>query len=354
MPSVQTAYGRSGPHVSAEPGDYAASQVTNDSEAPGETLAEATSLLADELAARVVVAADLGGTPQEPLVARIQGRAVLDVEPVDGDRLTWVAENNRWEPKPASARSTFWTDLYEYDLRDAPLTALLGPSGYQSYVLDGVRWGWHNGGGSSGSSIEPGTGAQMIANGRQLPAAQNAYAGLRLCLVVNELPGYDDAQDTVTMVRFSGTFSGSKECGATVWTGGEGWGYGPGTNNASVYLYNPTFDKLRMRWVTPSNLDWNTAIYFPTFTGDDALAEEWVFATRISGASKRIRQGYILKWPLANGWPAVEEMMPCGFYESPDAALSPVQMGFAVGTASGFGSFSATDIKVLQKPASPL
>lgn len=31
---------------------------------------------------------------------QLQGRDVADVAPTDGDKLTWVAANNRWEPRP--------------------------------------------------------------------------------------------------------------------------------------------------------------------------------------------------------------------------------------------------------------
>jgi hypothetical protein len=100
MPFVSTVYGRPGPHVVAEAGDYDASQIENDSSVAGDSVADAQNALAAGVLARATVAADLGGTPSAPVVTKVQGRPVQDIAPGDGDILTWSEANSRWEPKP--------------------------------------------------------------------------------------------------------------------------------------------------------------------------------------------------------------------------------------------------------------
>lgn len=45
---------------------------------------------------------DLSGTYPNPLVAKLQGRAVSSAAPNDGDILTYITADLRWEPKPLS------------------------------------------------------------------------------------------------------------------------------------------------------------------------------------------------------------------------------------------------------------
>ena len=44
------------------------------------------------------VGGDLSGTASSATVIRIQGRAVANIAPSDGDGLIWSHANNRWEP----------------------------------------------------------------------------------------------------------------------------------------------------------------------------------------------------------------------------------------------------------------
>lgn len=49
---------------------------------------------------------DLSGTYPAPTVDKLEGRDVHSAAPVDADVLTWVAANNRWEPKALPAGGT--------------------------------------------------------------------------------------------------------------------------------------------------------------------------------------------------------------------------------------------------------
>jgi hypothetical protein len=99
MSVVNTVFGRPGPHVVAELGDYSASLIANDSGVPGDSVADAQDELAVEILNRVNVAADIEGSAAAPRVAKIQGYAVHDAPPADGDVLTFSELNGRWEPK---------------------------------------------------------------------------------------------------------------------------------------------------------------------------------------------------------------------------------------------------------------
>lgn len=52
---------------------------------------------------------DLGGTYPNPIVDGLQGRAVSNSAPTNGDMLTWNATANRWEPRPLSLILPFVT-----------------------------------------------------------------------------------------------------------------------------------------------------------------------------------------------------------------------------------------------------
>jgi hypothetical protein len=52
-----------------------------------------------------VTASQVGNTTAQWNANQIQDRNVLNSSPADGNVLTWVNSNNRWEPQPASAQS---------------------------------------------------------------------------------------------------------------------------------------------------------------------------------------------------------------------------------------------------------
>lgn len=138
MPVVQTAYSRPGPHVVAQPGDYTASQITNDSAVDGVTVDAALDNLEAVVATRARLAADLGGSVEAPTVAKLQGRNVAALAPNDGDRLTWVAANNRWEPRPPpSLGGQPMGAIYTADF-----TSLPGQGSFSNGAIsvDGLTW----------------------------------------------------------------------------------------------------------------------------------------------------------------------------------------------------------------------
>lgn len=145
MAFVTTVFGRPGPHVLAESGDYAASQVDNDSSVSGASVADAQNALAADALTRAVVAADLGGTATAPKVVKIQGKEVQDVAPGDGYILTFSTANDRWEPKaPPAVTPSGYDVIYDIDFTTKATTpgnnvspGLLLP---YSEVIDGVTF----------------------------------------------------------------------------------------------------------------------------------------------------------------------------------------------------------------------
>lgn len=67
---------------------------------------QVTGLVAD-LAAKVVVAGDIGGTAASPKVIGLQGVAVSTTAPSDGMLLTYVAADTKWEPLAPAAVSSY-------------------------------------------------------------------------------------------------------------------------------------------------------------------------------------------------------------------------------------------------------
>ena len=54
----------------------------------------------------VQLAGDLANTATSPTVAGLQGRAVYNAAPNNGDALTWSTSNNRWQPTAAGGGGT--------------------------------------------------------------------------------------------------------------------------------------------------------------------------------------------------------------------------------------------------------
>jgi hypothetical protein len=53
----------------------------------------------------VQLGGDIGGTSTTPLVIGLQGNPISPVAPTDGQVLTWVATDGKWEPKATAASS---------------------------------------------------------------------------------------------------------------------------------------------------------------------------------------------------------------------------------------------------------
>jgi hypothetical protein len=198
---VTSVFGRPGPHVVAETGDYATSQITNDSQVPGATADLALDNLAADVLARAVVAGDLEGAAVAPKVARLQGRAVQDVQPNDGDYLAWSTANSRWEPRPRQSGAALWGAVYQMDLRTLPTQDLATPG---EHVVDGYRWY------TKGSVVFNGGPGNAIVNGQGLHVAGTAYFSVganhqRIWFPFSQLEGFDPATPVAIAFRYAGS-----------------------------------------------------------------------------------------------------------------------------------------------------
>ena len=99
MSRVKKIFTRSMPHVVAEPGDYDAAKIFNDSGVIGENAATAFADLEDQLSRKIHLAGDLGGTLTAPRVQGAYGRPIQDIAPGDGDYLFYSKLRQRWEPR---------------------------------------------------------------------------------------------------------------------------------------------------------------------------------------------------------------------------------------------------------------
>jgi hypothetical protein len=271
-----------------------------------------------------------------------------------GNLFTLVREGG-WpsDPKPfvdptPPAISTFWTTLYERDLRALPTQAISGSGGYTSFTMDGVRWTFHHS--SSTAAQVNGTGVTLtITSGRQLSIGQNAYAGLRLCVVASELPGFDSTKQTACLVRFSGVADVGKEFGATCWSGAEQWGYGPGNNNCTTKIVRVTGNTMYVKYATPNMASWDQVTNSVAVAATAEQSADWTTASVFeAGTAPSACQGYALR-DGGLSFPVLESMLVAGAFQETGSRYGARHMGFYMGTVSGTKTLNATHIKVMQK-----
>lgn len=192
MTVVTSAFGRSGPDVLAVSGDYAASQVTNDSGVDGATVADAYDTLAAETLLKVEIGADLGGTTASPQVIKLQGRTVSAQAPNDGDRLTWVEANNRWEPvAPPPVTPTGYDLLADFDFTAYADTAGNDPSDRLRPITETFNGINFTATGTTGGLIQNvfGAGYRLAGSSAVVTMRPNDSAAY-LITDVRQLPGY--------------------------------------------------------------------------------------------------------------------------------------------------------------------
>ena len=76
---------------------------------------------------------DLSGTYPNPTVAKIQGNAVKNAAPSDGNVLTWVAADSKWEPVAPSAGSPSFPASTGYSPSTTNLSSVSATCAYATY-----------------------------------------------------------------------------------------------------------------------------------------------------------------------------------------------------------------------------
>lgn len=264
----------------------------------------------------------------------------------------WPVAPTLYVDEATAAPTTFWTTLYDKDLRTLPnqtVSATLASS-YLNFTADAQPWYFH---GSSGSL--------MIVNGQGMVGTTSAdatsggpYSGLHVGLKMYQMAGYDVAKETAVQVRFANVVSGAAIGGAAVWCSpGEQWG-------------GPSDEVAIERWDAANARSRFSALGLDTYVTQPAqpAAESYttlVFAVSqlptartnpdASNGKTNYRAGYFKRGASPTVWPSMESMTPnggsCG---RTDIAVNALKMGFYAGSASGSKSITATHVRVLQRP----
>ncbi len=246
-------------------------------------------------------------------------------------------------PEPPAPITTFWSVLYDKDVRTL-VTQSVAPAAEYTYkrftTSDGIPWAFQ---GSPGTAmISNGAGLTMSSSARQLTEAQNAYAGCRVCVICNELPGYDATKELCAMVRFEGAFDAAgSEFGSVCWTGSQAYS-GPAANSAVIKICREA-NLIGVKWTNPQNAGWDDMRVFSRAAPLGALATPWVAAT-IFSVDRTHTQG-LFREHAGTGMPAVEQLKAAGGHTETRGRVDPVHMGFYVGA----GSFIATHVRILQR-----
>jgi hypothetical protein len=267
----------------------------------------------------------------------------------------WPANPQLYVDEAPVLPATFWTTLYDKDLRTLPNQTVSASmvNTFINFTADGQPWCFH---GSSGSLMIV-NGQGMVGNVSGDYSSGGAYAGLHVGLKLYQMVGYDVAKETALQVRFSGNVTSSAIAGASTWCSPyEQWGYGPGDEVAvqrwDAYTTRSRFSALGVDHdiTIPSAA---AAENYTTFV----LAVSQLPVARTnpesSNGKTNYRAGYFKRGASPTVWPSMESMTPNGgSCERGDIVVGSqyLKMGWYAGSGGGTRAITATHIRVLQRP----
>jgi hypothetical protein len=110
---------------------------------------------------------DLAGTYPDPSVVKLQGNAVQNAAPANGDLLTWVAVNNQWEPVAPSVSPGAATVDYHAITANTTISASVSPAPVNGLLVVILKFnatpGWTISWNAADFLIAP-TGLSSLAN----------------------------------------------------------------------------------------------------------------------------------------------------------------------------------------------
>jgi hypothetical protein len=269
----------------------------------------------------------------------------------------WPANPQLYVDEAPALPSTFWTTLYDKDLRTLPnqtVSASMSNT-FANFTADGQPWCFHGC-----------TASLMIVNGQGMVGTVNddardgsGYSGLHVSMKLYQMAGYDVAKETAVQVRFSDLVSGAAIGGASVWCSpSEVWGYGPGDEAAIERWYEAPYNVSRFGGPGSTGADVSqisspVAEYYSTI----AFAVSQLPTARtnpaMSNGKTNYRAGYFKRGASPTVWPSMESMTPNGGTAGrTDISVDALKMGWYAGVKP-FGTnktITATHIRVLQRP----
>jgi len=259
-------------------------------------------------------------------------------------------------PEQSGAPSSFWDTLYEVDLRTLPSQSIpVGNSAYLSFVLDGQPWYAH----TSNGSLAVVNGQGIVGSAQYDASGGNGYAGVHFGLRAYAMAGYDQTKQTAALVKYAGDLSaspGGQVLGASNWTGGENWGYGPGY---TASILKATKSDVHF---FATNQGAGPGLAYAAHPGEDWL--EWTFATTAmpmvgmgspdyTSLRTHARMGAVLRGGVDAYavMPPMESLAGIGMRNGTgNGESSSLKIGFYAGSNNGVSiPFRATHIKVVQR-----